>query len=577
MSPCRYDARVISPDTAARQVEAAIAAGDEAAYNDALHKLADAVRSAPPDNIQPALVRLAPVLREAPLGSASSLAKLVGVMAGMVTDTSCVLSVLVERACQAMEDAARFLALHREVLGEPPSPEDTSSVQKTTNDFIPAAREHVANPRAFAEAWFAGPNWVQPVLYLSQRADVRAALPQRERLRAAVEPIREQFAVAGWLHGLLFVLDNAPLIVLHRQTGLGFRITIGGIGNNYQLHTLLAARLIGDPDAGWLPGAPPTAAMIAAADGTGDFEPAGGIVGQFHLADPYGAPIQLEGQPAEIPLFDGERIIILDPPSFERTWNAGRVYPLMPPTLRIDSRLSPGEVAARLAKAQPAEPVDPPLSWTDDLTIPLPPGRTIAELVDLVLQAALREAPADEIEQALVNEFSLSNDDAQLACDRAFGGLVRAATRNTANRPAREKDPVAWESFQRGTNDPTLVTRIYPSSPPSSGAQTKPATIVIERDRGGWRDMARGYKIFIDGNHVGTVRRGGRWEMAVPSGAHDVQLRIDWCSSQVLRVHAADGQRALLRCRPGGTARNAPKAVWADTDRYIDLYLEDAD
>jgi hypothetical protein len=107
-----------------------------------------------------------------------------------------------------------------------------------------------------------------------------------------------------------------------------------------------------------------------------------------------------------------------------------------------------------------------PEGWTDDMTIPLPPDRTAADVVEFVLQAALRGIPDDETERLLATEFLLSADDAALARDRSFGGLVRAATRNPENCPVQHKDPLAWESFQRGTRDPSLIARIYPQFAP---------------------------------------------------------------------------------------------------------------
>lgn len=104
--------------------------------------------------------------------------------------------------------------------------------------------------------------------------------------------------------------------------------------------------------------------------------------------------------------------------------------------------------------------------WTDDMTVQLPAGRTVAELVEFVLQSGLRGTAADEIDRLLVTEFRLSPDDAELARDRAFGGLVRAGTLNPMNSPDPGKDPVAWESFQRGTREPALVTRIFPELGP---------------------------------------------------------------------------------------------------------------
>ena len=103
-----------------------------------------------------------------------------------------------------------------------------------------------------------------------------------------------------------------------------------------------------------------------------------------------------------------------------------------------------------------------PEGWTNDMTIPLPPGRTEAEVVEVVIQAALRGAPDEETEQSLAAEFLLSADAAALARDRAFGGIVRAATRNPENCPSQQNDPLAWESFQRATRDPSLIARIYP-------------------------------------------------------------------------------------------------------------------
>ena len=73
-----------------------------------------------------------------------------------------------------------------------------------------------ATARALTEAWFTGNGWVQPVLYLSQRKDVRASLPERARLLEATEAVAGQLSTAHWLFGLLLVLDDEDLIVLHR-------------------------------------------------------------------------------------------------------------------------------------------------------------------------------------------------------------------------------------------------------------------------------------------------------------------------------------------------------------------------
>jgi hypothetical protein len=130
-------------------------------------------------------------------------------------------------------------------------------------------------------------------------------------------------------------------------------------------------------------------------------------------------------------------------------------------------------VAAALgcAKPPPAPEKETPVStipegWTDDMKVPLPPGRTAADVADYVIDAALSGKRDDEVEGGLASSFGLSAEQAALARDRAFGGVVRAATRNSSNCPSREKDPVAWESFQRATRDPSVVARLYPRYAP---------------------------------------------------------------------------------------------------------------
>jgi hypothetical protein len=53
----------------------------------------------------------------------------------------------------------------------------------------------------------------------TQDEDVRAGLPHRERLLAAVP-------ADSWLYGLLMVVDLEPLLVLHRPSGTGFEVVI---------------------------------------------------------------------------------------------------------------------------------------------------------------------------------------------------------------------------------------------------------------------------------------------------------------------------------------------------------------
>ncbi|MGH3663520.1 MAG: hypothetical protein ACRDT8_15350 [Micromonosporaceae bacterium] len=143
--------------------------------------------------------------------------------------------------------------------------------------------------------------------------------------------------------------------MLHRATGRGFRVTISGIGDNFQLHTLLAAALIGDESQGLLPGQRPSPAEIAAASDGEDLTPADGIEGNFNLVDAYGEWIWNEGRPADIPELEGTRVVVIDPAPYQRSWNTGRAYPLMRPTVTVDGPLPADEAAHWLNLVKPSQ------------------------------------------------------------------------------------------------------------------------------------------------------------------------------------------------------------------------------
>ena len=103
-----------------------------------------------------------------------------------------------------------------------------------------------------------------------------------------------------------------------------------------------------------------------------------------------------------------------------------------------------------------------PEGWTDDMTIAVPAGRSLDDVVDYCLQATIRKEAPEKMVQYLTAEFGLAKSDAELALDRTCGGVVRAATGRQDNCPAREKDPMAWLSFQRCLKQPELIAAIYP-------------------------------------------------------------------------------------------------------------------
>ncbi|SCE26791.1 hypothetical protein GA0115240_147046 [Streptomyces sp. DvalAA-14] len=200
-----------------------------------------------------------------------------------------------------------------------------------------------------ALAWCSVEQWQPPALAVL----CRSAATRRRHSSAILPACRELAALKR--HDLkclayaLAVLDDEPLVVLHRPTGTGFEVRIGGIGDNFQLHTLLAHVLIGG---GHLPGTAPSAESVRLAT---DPEPARGrtevvATGPFALVAPDGEQIWNEGLPDDIPVVEGRRLLVLDQPMYRRSWNADRFFPLLPGTAELTRVLSADEARTWFAR-----------------------------------------------------------------------------------------------------------------------------------------------------------------------------------------------------------------------------------
>lgn len=324
-------------------------ARDETAFEAALHELGSSIPRLDPAEVARNAVALAAEVHRLPVGIGSYVTQLLGGMCDYGAEPAAVLPALVDGALNVLGNVERFKALCAESGVDLPGGDDGSAFPATMEALIAAVGDRLETREIaqLAESWFAGDGWIQPVLFLMQRKEVRAALPRRAELATAIEAAAEDLSTAHWLHGLILVLDDEPFVVLHRASAQGWRCTMSGIGDNFQLHTLL-----GGAFAEAVGAQPPTPAELAAA-GTGELQPPEGIDGNFNLVDAFGAWIWNEGRPADIPLCEGTRVVVLDPPAYARSWNAGRPYPVMPPTLTVDGPLSAAEVAHWLAVVKP--------------------------------------------------------------------------------------------------------------------------------------------------------------------------------------------------------------------------------
>lgn len=333
---------------------------DGEAYDAALQGIARTGATAPREQVDAALRRLGPLVETIPLGLGAWLARIASNLCIYGSDVTVLLPVFVERACSAVDNTFVFNMSWDQLIGGPPRQpaRELAAIDDMERFIEVACGRGVARDKAteVAEAWAFAGAWVQPVLFLAQYQQVRAALPQRERLTEAIDVARHLFEQAHFLHGLLHVLDDEPLIVLHRETGRGFRLRLSGVGDLRQLHTLLAGLLIGPESLGRLPGRRPADSDLVASSTGPVLDLEEPITGTIILTDAAGKWVW-DGIPAAIPALDGVRVVVIDPPTVTRTWRTARIYPGMVAQIEFDGELPPHEAAAWLSRCAPPKPV----------------------------------------------------------------------------------------------------------------------------------------------------------------------------------------------------------------------------
>ncbi len=72
------------------------------------------------------------------------------------------------------------------------------------------------------------------------------------------------------------------------------------------------------------------------------------------------------------------------------------------------------------------------------------------------------------------------------------------------------------------------------------------ATIRLKRTSE-YNNRMRDYKIFIDGQQVGTIANGETKDFPATEGQHTVTAKIDWCSSPNISVDINDNQTKNLK------------------------------
>lgn len=322
--------------------EAAVVAQDAKRSGKAFVRLQETFGQAREAELLDGGPRLAAVLEEVPPGPRAVVAVLVGACVERGADAERCAPGVLAGLRTALEGAAAFAGAWRATGGgEFPVPDAGEP------------GEEIVGRAGFdaAVGWWTLRQWEMAAVALLNHRAVRGRADdgRRELLRLLTtveETSGQQFRSLGYA---LQVLDDEPLVALHRTSGTGYALRFFGVGDNFQLHTLLADALIGG---GHVEGYAPSSQEAAVCRETpGQVD----TVGSFELTAPDGGRLWNEGTPADIPVVDGVRLLVLDEPSYRRSWPAGRFFPGMRGDVILERALEQEETERWFALVSPVK------------------------------------------------------------------------------------------------------------------------------------------------------------------------------------------------------------------------------
>ncbi|MFD6952131.1 hypothetical protein A6A08_18930 [Nocardiopsis sp. TSRI0078] len=389
--------------TAFQELIDASVATDPQHFPTAVHKVYLLASQIPVSERELALEALAPLLSgdHAAPGIIADLSVVAGALVEMGTDPGPTGVEVLHRLRIMGKGAIVFARAWERTGGGPPPDPDTVTADAETRvatDLGPDA------PSATMCWWTIRRHGLAAKTMLSE-ASVRAHLRRTPSLHAELVAIANQLSDLltefDEIRALLHMAEATSALVLDRRSRRAFRVLFDGIGDNFQLHTLLADALIG-PQRQGLPGDPPDPRWVTAfRDGTPDPD-AQTVRGWWNLVAHDGTWVWNEGAPAQIPTIDGEHVLVLDEQPYPRSWNAARRHPQVRGWLEIESELDAEEAALWWERIAPAEPAIPSADTQEDYP-PLPEPVVLqtedtpqADRVRTFLTDLTEEAPASE-------------------------------------------------------------------------------------------------------------------------------------------------------------------------------------
>jgi hypothetical protein len=111
-------------------------------------------------------------------------------------------------------------------------------------------------------------------------------------------------------------------------------------------------------------------------------------------------------------------------------------------------------------------------------------------------------------------------------------------------------------------------SKVAPSSE-QRGSDDQLGQIVVTRPQGFYQDALRRYKILVDGQEAGSLKRGEVLQHTVRPGPHDVVAKIDWSGSPTTQVDVPPGGTVKLKVGPG-----SPLGGFFSSDKWLTLSVD---
>lgn len=339
------------------------AAAQAADFPSAVHDVFRLSAKVPTEELSTAMEALAPVMSECEpyAGVASDLAVLAGAFVEQGTPAGQVgLEVLRQLGSYGQAAVAFMHAWDKTGGGTLPAPGDVSAEEEERVEEVLGSN---ATPATIG--WWTSLRYglaAKAMLSDSEvRAAVRADSSALEGLSQIVHALSTRLVEFREVEELLRMAEADTALVLDRASWRGFRVRFDGIGDNFQLHTLLADALIGK-EGRLVPGTRPdprwTASCLdASVDPLADV-----IRGEWDLVGGNGEWVGNESFPRDIPVLDGERVLVLEPQTLTHSWRAGRRHPHIPGALKVLEELRPDEATAWWSRIHPAGTVRHPMA-----------------------------------------------------------------------------------------------------------------------------------------------------------------------------------------------------------------------